>query len=133
LLTGIATLWFGLLVVTSVDYDFEGMISRMVERGVLPEATDHSSLMQLLLEKAYLSARIVSLITAVAMFAAFAFSVYLGSSGGKMWLTVPATIGSYIAGSYLGRIVSYGRLANHLIQAKLQISIFPEHVDGVGG
>ena len=133
LLTGIATLWFGLTVVASVDQDFEGMIARLIERGILPEATDHLSLMQLLRDNASRTARIFSLLCALAMLIAFAVATFFDPNYGKLLLAVPASIASYIAGSYLGRMVSYGGLAKQLLHEGLQIEIFPEHVDGVGG
>ena len=48
LLTGIAALWFGLLVVASVDEGFDNMVSRLIERGVLPRDLDQSTLSRLL-------------------------------------------------------------------------------------
>lgn len=133
LLTGMAALWFGLLVVASVDDEFDNMISRLVERGVLPRDIDRSALAQLLDEKANLAARGIALVSALAMLIAFAVSVYYEPRFDKALLALPEVIGAYIAGSYLGRMVSFGRLAAHIAQAGWTISIFPEHVDGVGG
>lgn len=133
LLTGIAAFWFGLLVVESMDDEFNNLLSRLVERGVLPAGLDQSSLTQLLDEKANLAARSVALISALAMLLAFAGSVYYDPHFDKALLALPESIGAYIAGSYLGRMVSFGRLSTHLAQAEWAIRIFPEHVDGVGG
>ena len=133
LLTGIAAFWFGLLVVASLDDEFNNMLSRLVERGVLPEGIDQSSLTQLLDEKANLAARGIALISAVAMLLAFAVSVYYEPRLDKALLALPESIGAYIAGCYLGRMVSFGRLSTHIAQTDWEIGIFPEHVDGVGG
>ena len=133
LLTGIAALWFGLLVVASVDEEFDNMVSRLIERGVLPRDLDQSTLSRLLDEKANLAARGIALVSALAMLIAFAVSVYYEPRFDKALLALPASIGSYIAGSYLGRMVSFGRLATHIAQAGWTIKIFPEHIDGVGG
>jgi len=133
LLTGIAALWFGLLVVASVDEEFNNMLSRLIERGVLPKDLDQSALAQLLDEKANLAAQGIALVATLAILIAFAVSLYYEPRLDKALLALPESIGAYIAGSYLGRMVSFGRLATHVAQAGWMIRIFPEHVDGVGG
>ena len=133
LLTGIAALWLGLVVVARTGVEFENMVSRLIERDVLPYDIDRPALTRLLEERDDLYARITALVSAAAMLLAFIASIYVEPRINKALLAVLASIGAYVAGAYLGRMISYGRLATHVTQAGWKISIFPEHVDGVGG
>lgn len=135
LLSGLTSLWFGLLAVAPIDAAFDDMVVRLIERDVLPAHSDTKALLTLLHTKADFVSRRVALITALAMLIAFFINLVLQDSRRPdiAALSVFATLASYVAGSYLGRMVSYGRLGSSVTALGLTVRVFPEHVDGVGG
>lgn len=48
-------------------------------------------------------------------------------------LTLVTTVGGYVLGNYLGRMVAYGRLGTLLKEDGLSLKVQPGHLDGVAG
>jgi len=134
LLTGMFALWLGLIFIVKLDADFHQCIERLFTRQVLSTPLPlGNTLEQRINQHADKLARIFALICTTAMILGFIISNVLDPRLNKALLTIPVAAASYLSGCLLGRLVSHGKLAKYLKLENITVSIFPDHVDGVGG
>lgn len=134
LLTGLLTFILGLRLIGGVRKRFELTLSRLLTREVLKiEEEGRNEFFDQLEENAQNWARIGGIIGAVAMVGAFVFALFQDFFWQRALLGIAEAIGAYIAGTYLGRIASYGQLGWQLKKRLVEIEMQPSHVDGVAG
>lgn len=135
LLTGIASFYIGLREVALIQNHFERTLKRLVERNVilLPNSSTVESFAESLEEKAQLWIKATGLLAAVAMMIAFIHASSDGYTIQRVLLAIAESIGAYIGGNYLGRMVWYGQLGRWLIKDNADINIDPSHLDGLCG
>lgn len=134
LLTGIATFIFGLRVVEDIPQRLMQMLQRLSDSRVLPlREAEQKTFWLRLEERADLWARIIGLLAAFAMVAVFINALAKNYSTQRALLGVAEVIGTYIAGSYLGRFACYGQLGWIFAKNSIALDVNPMHVDGVGG
>ncbi len=134
LLTGILTFILGLRMVADLPRRFELTVQRLVTRGVLGLRGDEREQFFDGIERhAQDWARIGGVLAALAMAGAFAVALIQGFYWSRALLGVGEVLGAYIAGTYLGRMASYGQLGWQVQRPSIEIVVQPTHVDGVAG
>lgn len=134
LITGILTFLFGLRMVADIRVRFEFTLLRLISRNIfIIKDNDTKSLLQSIEKNAQRWAQIGGLLAALAIIVAF----FVALVGNYLWqsvlLGVAETLGAYIAGNMMGRIASYGQLAQILEKESVEIEVNPLHVDDVAG
>jgi hypothetical protein len=134
LFSGVATFIVGLRIVADVPVRFRETIARLQKRQVLNLGSmSREELFQQLGEAGNLWARVVGLLAALTVAAAFVYALIISPDWQRALLGVAEVFGAYIAGTYLGRMASYGQLGRSLQKMNLPVKVDPFHVDGVGG
>lgn len=134
LFTGVAMFIIGLKFVAAAPQKVCQAISRLTDRRILKfEVISQKEFCTLLFTRADNWARIIGILTAVAMLIAFIVSLSISFTWSRVVLAFGEVLGAYIAGNYLGRMIGFGYLGSELEKAGISIECDPVHVDGVGG
>ena len=134
LITGLLALLLGLVYVRHIDEWFEMTVRRLVDRrAIAMNEGGASDLLERINRSATLWARAMALAAALALGVAFFMSLLEDFRPEKALLMIPEVLGAYLAGSYLGRMASYGRLGRVLHDRGVELHLRPDHVDGAAG
>ena len=134
LFTGVLTLILGLRVVAGIRYRCERLLMRLNTRKVLnlnPE--QQAGLLADLEQDAQTWARVGGLMAMLAIFVSFAVVLLEQFSWQQLAQGLAQTLGAYVVGTLLGRMVSYGQLARQLKRKAIAVEIQPLHVDEAAG
>ena len=135
LLSGTATLAFGIWKVQEIDKKLENTLTLLFNRKTLITTPEKLKAFQINLKtQANAWARISGLIAGTAMLIAF-LDAYLRPPFllGRVILTFLEVVGAYIAGRYLGQMACYGFLKLMLQRNQIGLKVKPGHLDGVSG
>lgn len=134
LFTGVGTLIIGLRLASGLRKRFELTISRLLNREVFKIARkDKNEFFDQIEKQAQIWARIGGIIAAVSIFVAFIVVFNKDHVWQRALLGIVETLIAYIAGTYLGRMASYGQLGWKLVKDSVEIEVQPLHLDGVAG
>ncbi len=134
LFTGILAFIIGLSQIRDLRRRFEITLRRLVHRKVIHIDQDNiPSFFSRIEENAKSWAKICGIISAAAMFAAFAVVLLNDFFWQRLLLGIFETICAYIAGTFIGRMISYGQIGRFLMKEEAKIELQPTHVDGVAG
>jgi len=134
LISGLAMLIIGIWLSMGMPTRMENMLDRLVNRGVLqatPEKLAESK--RCLKLRANVWAFRSGLIVAIAILIAFLVAYWPSFSFFVILETIMEVIGGWIAGRYLGRMASYGKLKFLLEEKKASLEVKPGHPDGAAG
>ena len=135
LLSGTATLAFGIWRVRGIDKKLENTLTLLFNRGTLITTPEELKAFQINFKtQANVWASRSGLIAGTAMLIAF-LDAYLRPPFklGHVILTFLEVIGAYIAGRYLGKMAYYGFLKLMLPRNQIGLKVKPGHLDGVSG
>jgi hypothetical protein len=133
LFTGIMTFIFGLNLVADLNQRFNLTLKRLLIRRIIKFEGEEEWFFDRLEKHAQYCARIGGIIVAFAILCAFSIVLINNFFWQRVLLGVIESFGGYIAGTYLGRMVSYGQLGWQLKKEAVKIEVQPSHVDGVAG
>lgn len=134
LLTGVMTFILGLNLTANLHRRFKLTLNRLILRGVIKVSPEKKRLLFEHLEQhSQYWARIGGLVVSIMILGAFGVVLLRTFFWQLALLGIAESIGGYIAGTYLGRMVSYGLLGRQLQKASIEIKTQPSHVDGVAG
>ena len=134
LFSGLLAFMFGLHLIGGLRERFENTVHRLMNRGAL--RIDESQVGRLFIpieRHAQYWARLGGVLAFLAIGAAFLIVL----SGDFIWqralLGIADALGAYVAGTYLGRMASYGQFGWQLQMDAIDVELQPDHVDGVAG
>jgi hypothetical protein len=134
LFTGVAAFLLGIRLYAVVRERFELTIERLLSRGIFKvDEAERAAFSGRLEMRGRAWSVIGGVITAIAMFTAFAIALSHEFHFSRLLLGLAEVVGAYIAGTYLGRMASYGQLGWHLKSEPVEVLVQPSHVDGVAG
>ncbi len=134
LFTGVMTFILGLNLTANLHRRFRLTLNRLILRGVIKVSPEQKRLLFEHLEQyAQDCARIGGLVVSIMILGAFAVVLLHAFFWQRALLGIAEGVGGYIAGTYLGRMVSYGLLGRQLEKKSIEIKTQPSHVDGVAG
>jgi hypothetical protein len=134
LFTGVAAFIVGIWLYAVVRERFDLTVNRLLSRGTFKVGeAERAAFIERLEMHGRVWAGIGGLIAAVAMLVAFAIALSRAFLFSRLLLGLAEVGGAYIAGSYLGRMASYGQLGWHLNSEPVEVLVQPSHVDGVAG
>lgn len=134
LLSGFATLIFGLSVVRAIPERMRLTIKRLSDRKVLDLSPARlEAFLERLEERSLRWAMVGGPVAALAITAAFFGAFDRVSLQARIPLIIIEALAGYVAGLHLGRMASYGALGPFLKQSGLSIRAWPGHIDGAAG
>ncbi len=130
-ISGVITLVIGIRLARKIPEKVDETINRLANRGSVElEAAGLPVLKQHLEARTENWVRwggiIIGMAVLIAFYIVFRFEV-------QVLFTVEAALAGYVAGRYLGRAASYGRLAQFLRNEQVALKVQPGHLDGVAG
>lgn len=134
LFSGLLAFILGLKLIAGLKQRFENTIQRLIQRKVLllPENAIDAFFAQLE-GHARDWARLAGLVCALAMALAFGIALAQDFQWPRALLGLAEVPAAYIAGTYLGRMASYGQVGWQLQAQGISLGLQPDHVDGVAG
>lgn len=135
LLSGLVLLTVGIWLSMHVPGKMNDTLTRLSNRGVLDTTGEKLKQFRITLESRTIvwgcaAGLIVGIAILVAFLGAFGRDEF---SWARISLTALEVFGGYIAGWYLGRMASYGRLGLLLKKGGIPVRLTPGHPDGVAG
>ncbi|HEB69105.1 MAG TPA: hypothetical protein ENI88_05725 [Desulfobulbus sp.] len=132
--TGILAFILGLNLVEGLNDRFTLTLNRLITRGIIKVDAQRKKIFFNHLERhAQDWARIGGIVAAILILGAFTVVLINDFYWQMVLLAAAESMGGYIAGNYLGRMVGYGLLGRQLIKESIRIETQPSHVDGVAG
>ena len=134
LFSGVLAFMLGLHLIGGLRERFENTVHRLINRGAL--RIDESQVAGLFIrieQHAQYWARLGGILAFLAIGAAFFYVLAENFFWQRALLGVAEVFGAYVAGSYLGRMASYGQFGWQLQMDAIDIELLPDHVDGVAG
>lgn len=130
LISGCTIFIVGILISQKIPRELNAMLTRLVNRGSLIVEPDRLETFRLNLEhRAQIWEHWTGLVCAIAILVAFIMSTGLS----RIRLMLSEAVGAYLAGCYLGRMMSYGLLSHTLQEPGLSLNVQPGHLDGASG
>ena len=134
LFTGVLTFILGLNLAEGLNKRFLFTLNRMITRGIIKIDSQEKKIFFKQLEThTQQCARIGGIVVAILLLGSFVVVLINDFYLQRAVLAVAESMGGYIAGTYLGRMVGYGQLGWLLTKKSIKVEAQPSHVDGVAG